>query len=179
MHRRTLIVCSIAAAIVLSANSITIRIPFIGEQEADGYMLKTGWPCAFWERTRHRNYWEWRDVAIDAIVATAILGAVAFSSEWTIRRRKLSYTRYLTLSTGAAVMIALNLYEMTTAERTVRGWPVAAIINGDWGDFGIHHNRIDPTGAAIDGAVAVACVAAFVFLLKVSTIERRLSGWLG
>src|SRR5579862_4286330 len=119
--RRTLRLLAAAIAVLLCANAIPLRIPFIGEQEADGTMLKIGWPCAFWEQTRHRTYLEWRDVAIDGVVALLVLAAIGWSSAWTIRRRK-SYARYLLILVATAFVIGLNLHEQTTAQQTVRGW---------------------------------------------------------
>jgi hypothetical protein len=179
LNRRTVRLIVISAVIMLCANAIPLRIPFVGEQEADGYMLKTGWPCAFWEQTRHRTYVEWRDVAIDAVVALMILAVVGRSSEWTIRKRSnYYYARYLTILIGVAIVVALNLHEHSTAQQTVRGWPMAAIINGDFGELGIHHNRIDASGAAIDAVVGVGGIVAFVALLKLSGMEARLARWL-
>src|SRR5471030_195365 len=106
MSSRTFRLLAAAAFILICANAIPLRIPFIGEQEVDGYMLKLGWPCAFWEQTRHRTVLEWRDVAIDAVVALTILALIGCSSEWTIRTRR-NYARYLTMLFGVAVVIGM------------------------------------------------------------------------
>ena len=94
LHRKTDTMLLAAAAVLLCANTLTLRIPFDdGDHAAGDYMIKTGWPCAFIEQTRNRLFWEWPDLLIDSIVALGLLAAIGFGSELVIRRNW-NYSRF-------------------------------------------------------------------------------------
>ena len=167
LNRRTLILSAFVAAVLVVANAIPLTIPFVGEQEADGIMTKTGWPCSFREETRHRVFFEWRDVILDAAVAVSVLVVVAAGSEWVVRSSArggpFSYADYSAAVMAAAVMTGINLHEHTTAATTTRGFPLAALISDP---SAVHHNRVEFVGAFADVAVAATVVICFLVLAR-------------
>ncbi len=96
-------------------------------------MTKIGWPCSFREETRHRVFFESRDVIIDAVTGAIVLFTVAAGSEWVVRsrasgrKRAISYADYAVIVAVAAVMTGINLHEHTTAATTTRGFPLPAL----------------------------------------------------
>jgi hypothetical protein len=57
----------------------------------------------------------------------------------------------------SALLVGLNLHEWRADDRSVRGWPFIALVNGP---YFLHHNRIEPLGLAIDVAIAASAVLA-------------------
>ena len=157
---RTLWLMAAAAVVLLCANALPLKIPFVGEQETDGYMIKQGWPCAFREQTRHRVFWEWRDVSIDSVTALVILLAIGVGAEFCVRGRwPIHFRAYCMLVVLAALVVALNLHEHSDVATTERGWPMTALTRDP---HGVHHNRIEPLGLTIDFVVGAALIGAAV-----------------
>jgi hypothetical protein len=171
VDRRTLLLVAGVTVVLICANALPLKIPFIGEQESDGYMIKQGWPCAFREETRHRVFWEWRDLAIDVGVGVAIALAAGVGAEFTVRGRwRLSFRSYCAILALAALLVGINLHEHTDAVTTLRGWPVTALINDP---TGIHHNRMNAAGLAIDLAVAAGVLGAAIAFARRRKITDR------
>jgi len=156
LNRKTVLMLLAGASVLLCANALSLRISFDeGEHKSGGYMLKTGWPCAFHEQTAYRTFWEWRDLAIDAAVAFGLLAALGCGSELTIRRRW-DYSHFILIVALGALIAGLNLHERTDGNVIVRGFPFVALVNGD---YALHHNRIEPLGLIADLLVAIAVSA--------------------
>ncbi len=168
MHLRTTIAVLVCLGVLIFANLARLRIPFKGEQEDDGYMIKTGWPCAFREETRHKFIWEWKDFSIDAGVAASALALVAMGSElvirswrsgtkWTLLR--MSYSTFVLLLLESTALMGVNLHERIVGPDSdyfsARGWPWIALVSGDFK----YHNHVLPWGLMANFIVAIGILA--------------------
>ena len=171
VQNKTIIITIFAIAWIVVANIISKRVPFKEQFESDGYMIKMGWPCSFYEQTKHAVIWEWADVLIDFVIGSVLVFVVGIGANLTIvdgwNYVKLNFTSYIVLVLGIGGLIAINLAERIVDFIPERGWPITFLIGSP---TGLHHNRILPWGMTVDAGVSLLIL---LLLLKVIRVEQK------